>query len=301
MTIQNDYAAFLADVSQRSKPSTVRFYRGRGKWIVKAFGERSIESLNEPEIKRACDAANRWENGSPKAPDTIRGNIIAWDQFEKWLLDTGRLTKPIITRAMAKPTGREREVLPDVNQVKAILRRSNRQFSRIYRALLLTGARPDELCRATIADYDRDQRVIRLEDHKTRGKTGRPRRIPIGKQCVHLLNEAIGERSDGPIFMTATGKPWQRDHLSAMFRRLRENAGLPREIVLYCTRHSAATKLCQQVDISAAAEVLGHSGLQTIQRYVHHDDEHLVNAVDVLDAPTVSRPRRKPERTTRRR
>jgi len=54
--------------------------------------------------------------------------------------------------------------------------------------LLMTGARPDELCRATISDFDREERMIRLEEHKTRGKTGRARRIPIGK--VDILRNA---------------------------------------------------------------------------------------------------------------
>lgn len=290
--ISTDYAAFLADVQATRKPATVKFYRSRGRWIVSAFASRESTSLQEAEVKRACDAANRWPDGRPKAPDTIRANMIAWHQFEAWLIDTGRLTSPIVSQAFKKPAGRQREMLPDVDQIKKILLRSNREFSRIYRALLMTGARPDELCRAQIVDYDRDERVIRLQDHKTVGKSKRPRRIPIGKHCLHLINEAIGKRTEGPIFVTEQGRPWKRSHLSAMFRRLRDRAGVPREIVLYATRHAAATQLCQAVGISAAGEVLGHADLRTTQRYVHHDDAHLVQAVDVLQAPTKPRERR---------
>ena len=61
----------------------------------------------------------------------------------------------------------------------------------IYSALRQCGARPGELCRATIADVDRTSRVITLKEHKTARKTGQPRRIPVGRKLENLLDQAI--------------------------------------------------------------------------------------------------------------
>src|SRR6516164_7441714 len=79
------------------------------------------------------------------------------------------------------------------------------------------GARPGELCRATIGDIDRTANAIILREHKTARKTGKPSRIPIGRKLGELLAQAIGERQSGPIFLSPAGKAWTVPNLSRTY------------------------------------------------------------------------------------
>ena len=95
--------------------------------------------------------------------------------------------------------------MPTPAETEAILAQASPAFRLIYSALRQCGARPGELCRATIADVDRANRVITLKEHKTARKTGQPRRIPIGRKLGELLDQAIGDRTEGPVFLSPSG------------------------------------------------------------------------------------------------
>ena len=88
--------------------------------------------------------------------------------------------------------------------------------------------------------------AIILREHKTARKTGKPRRIPIGTKLGELLTQAIGERQAGPIFLSPTGRAWTVPNLSRTYSRLRDTAGLPRDLVLHLPRHECGTKLCRE-------------------------------------------------------
>ncbi|MBS0260470.1 MAG: site-specific integrase, partial [Planctomycetes bacterium] len=61
---------------------------------------------------------------------------------------------------------------------------------------------------------DRGNRVITLKEHKTARKTGLVRRIPIGKKLQELLDQAIGGRTEGPVFRSPSGRAWKVGNLS---------------------------------------------------------------------------------------
>jgi integrase len=139
------------------------------------------------------------------------------------------------------------------------------------------------LCRATIADIDRAANAIILREHKTACKTGKPRRIPIGRKLAELLAQAIGDRPTGPIFLSPAGRPWQVTNLSRTYSRLRDNAGLPRDLVLYLARHECRTKICREKGIEFARRLLGHATITTTQRYMHLHDQELRDAQDLVE------------------
>jgi integrase len=153
----------------------------------------------------------------------------------------------------------------------------------IVSGLRRCGARPGELCRATIADIDRAANAIIRREHKTARKTGKPRRIPIGRKLGSLLDQAIGTRTEGPIFLSPAGKPWKVGNLSRTYSRLRDLAGLPRDLVLYLARHECGTKICREKGIEYARRLLGHANISTTQRYMHLDDRELAEAQDLVE------------------
>lgn len=268
MLVRDSVESFLQARAATKKASTVAHYRGRLAAFVRVCGARDSLALTELECRRQLDQASRFADGRPKAPDTIRANVISFDQWQKFAVKAGHLPKLLVTE-FEKPGSRERDRIPTDEENATVLRLAKPDFSLMFRALRLCGARPGELCKATIADIDRAEGVISLADHKTAGKTKKPRRIAIGHALEQLLAEAIGTREIGPIFLTARGKAWTVPALGQVFRRIRKKGGLPKDLVLYLARHEFASRLVDaDVDIHGVAQSLGHSGLQTVKRYV---------------------------------
>ncbi len=69
----------------------------------------------------------------------------------------------------------------------------------------------------------------------------------------------------------------------ASYSRLRDLAGLPRDLVLYLARHECGTKICWQKAIEYARRLLGHADISTTQRYMHLDDRELAEAQDLVE------------------
>jgi site-specific recombinase XerD len=78
------------------------------------------------------------------------------------------------------------------------------------------------------------------------------------------------------------GKAWSVPNLSRSYSRLRNLAGLPRDLVLYLARHECGTKICREKGIEYARRLLGHSNISTTQRYMHLDDRELAEAQDLV-------------------
>jgi integrase len=125
--------------------------------------------------------------------------------------------------------------------------------------------------------------LVTLKEHKTARKTGKPRRIPIGRKLGELLAQAIAERQAGPIFLSPAGKARSVPNLSRTYSRLRDLAGLPRDLVLYLARHECGTKICREKGIEYARRLLGHTNISTTQRYMHLDERELAEAQDLVD------------------
>jgi integrase len=115
------------------------------------------------------------------------------------------------------------------------------------------------------------------------GRPGKPRRISIGQKLGALLDQAIGDRQAGPIFLSPFWNQWTVPNLSRTYSRLRDIVGLPRDLVLYLARHECGTKICREKGIVYARRLLGHANISTIQRYMHLDDRELADAQDLVE------------------
>src|SRR5262249_8684917 len=114
-------------------------------------------------------------------------------------------------------------------------------------------------------------------------KTGKARRIPIGRKLRKLIRQTIGDRQAGPIFLSPSGNRWTVPNLSRTCSRLRDMAGLPRDLVLYLARHECRTKICREKGIEYARRLLGHANISKTQRYMHLDERELAEAQDLVE------------------
>lgn len=263
MSIREAVAAFLLFLAGEVGRSTLRCYRSRLAGLVASQGEADAALLERSDVEAWLQVAT-----AEKAPDTVRLTLIAWERFQAWAILQGHLPAEILPK-QRKPGGRRREALPTKEQTRQILEKLPEEVRPIFRALRLCGARPGELCAATIADWDRQAGKITLAKHKTARKTGRPRIIPVGHPALRkLLETSVGSRTAGPIFLRSSGKPWTTSAVSSAYRAARKAAGLPNDLVLYLTRHEHATELYRNTkDLKTVGDALGHSNVSTTMRY----------------------------------
>lgn len=271
---------FLDWCARHRSASTVRTYRGRLRRFVDRFGDRPLSSLHRLDIDEHLHDA-----GQGLSADTRRLDIIVIERLQAWAVQMEFLDEAArpLRQKLEKPTAGRRERIPTAYETRRLLAVAKPHFKRVYQALRQSGARPNELCRATLADYQRRRGLILLTDHKTARKTGRPRKIVVGKRLAGLIDEATAGRHSGPLFLTASGRPWTVANLSRTFRRLRDRLGLPPDLCLYLTRHEHGTRICQAKGIHAAARALGHASIQTTERYVKDDDQELRDTQDLFN------------------
>jgi integrase len=182
-------------------PATVEFYRARLKRFLQLYNARKLASLTPLEVDEYLGDA-----GTGKSDSTQHHNAVALERLQKFAIQNKLLDKAVFG-TLEKPAVGRRDRIPSSSETEAILARASPQFRLIYSALRQCGARPGELCRATIADIDRTANAIVLREHKTVRKTGQARRIPIGRKLSEMLKQAIGERTEGPVFLTPVYSP----------------------------------------------------------------------------------------------
>ena len=273
---------FLAWCTQQRAKATVKFYRSRLAKFRAAFGQRDWSTLTQIEIEDHLSLIGQGASSS-----TRHHNVVALNTLQSWGMARDLIDKRAFEK-LEKPRPGQRTRIPTEQETEIILAAGSEAFCRIYQALRHCGARPGELCRATIADLKEGGTVIELAEHKTSRKTGKPRRILVGQKMREIVAEAIGDRKSGPIFLSPAGKAWKPENLSRTFRKLRDDHGLQREgsdkLVLYMTRHEFGTKATEKLGIHAAGEMLGHTQITTTQRYAHADENKLRTQQDsVLD------------------
>jgi len=76
--------------------------------------------------------------------------------------------------------------------------------------------------------------------------------------------------------LSPAGKAWSVPNLSRSYSRLRNLAGLPRDLVLYLARHECGTKICREKGIEYARRFLGH----TLEFRLHNRGELLQGKIE---------------------
>ena len=150
--------------------------------------------------------------------------------------------------------------------------------------LYATGARIGEVCGLSLADFDRENRLVRVF-----GKGAKERVVPFGRAAEaaiddwlvagrpHMLPVRWARRGDEvAVFLNTRGARLSRQSAWAVVKRYGEQVGLADKLSPHVLRHSCATHLLDHgADLRIVQELLGHASISTTQVYTKVSQERL--------------------------
>jgi integrase len=135
-----------------------------------------------------------------------------------------------------------------------------------------------ELFRIRIKNLDWNSRTILVPDSKT--PEGR-RLVPMSRRVLDILGKRCGARKDGWVFPSTRSASGHLRSPCNLFRQARNEAGLPKELVLYCARYDYGTRVLTHTgNLAAVMRTMGHRDVQTAMHYQHSALETVRAALD---------------------
>ncbi len=132
----------------------------------------------------------------------------------------------------------------------------------IFRTIYATGVRVSELCAIQIQDIDFEEQTIRIV-----GKGDKIRVVFIDSETLTELDQFIGTRLFGPVFIGQQNKPLSPRTVQHIFKMYAPPGITPHKI-----RHSYASELYKRSkNLRVVQENLGHTSIRTTEVYLHTD------------------------------
>jgi len=142
----------------------------------------------------------------------------------------------------------------------------------IFETLYATGIRAGELGNLKREDVDTEERILRV----VLGKGKKDRNVPLTRAAAEAIEAYLaygrpqmrGGRRSQLLFLAHRGGKMYDSHLNDVVSKWAFKAGVKRHVTCHTFRHSVATHLLRGgADIRHIQMLLGHSSLQTTERY----------------------------------
>lgn len=209
------------------------------------------------DLRRSKDSANRnLANLKAALNLALKDRLVATDSGWK-------------TITPFRGVGRRREYLLSQTERSALINTCPTELHLLVKGLLLTAARPGELAKVTVADFDKRQGTIVLN-----GKTGRRiatvstvARSFFTKLCKDKLPAAF-------IFTNEFEQQWKKDDWKGPFKEAVRQAKLPEHIVMYHLRHAAISEMILGGMQSSVVAMLAGTSTAMIDKHYGHLQHH---------------------------
>lgn len=238
---------------------------------------------------RALSEFGDPRTGRPAAPSTVARRLSAIHGFYTYCVRQRFVAESPFTGS-PRPHVSEESMTTGLNrdELRRLLDASTTDGPRsaaLIHLLVFTGLRISEAVSISFEDYGHDNghRIVRI----TR-KGGKRAKVPLTPPVVRALDAYAGERTTGRVFITNSGRPWDRTAVWRTLRRLTCDAGLlaANEISPHSLRHSFATAaLDANVPLRDVQDAMGHADPRTTRRYDrtrHSLDRHAAYAVSTF-------------------
>lgn len=279
---------YLGEVSPTKKASTEATDIRRAKVLKKYLGKYSLTALTPERIGQFRD--QRTKEG--KSASSVRLELALLSHLyttaiREWRL--GLIGNPVsMVRKPSPAPGRNRRLKPSEEKrlLKACDEQSNPMLGWIVRLAIQTGMRQGEIESLTRDQVDLKRRVVKL----TETKNGSARTVPLTKEAVKVLREAMGNPvrpiDTLLVFFGHPGRDGQRrphTFQPAWFRALR--SAKIKGLRFHDLRHEAVSRLVEAgLNDQEVAAISGHKSMQMLKRYTHLRAEDLVSKLDQIGA-----------------
>ncbi len=218
------------------------------------------------------------EQGRALSPFTIQAKVRALKVLSSWLYSEGYTSDNLLSNIklpkapskMIHPLAEEEidRLLGSQNALTAIGSRN----TAILVTLLDCGLRSSELCNILFEDAHIEEGYL-----KVLGKGNKERVVPIGSLAQKVLWRYVFHFRPSPpgeineyLFLTLDGRHMGPNSIKLLLKRWGKRAGVPRLHAHLC-RHTYATSFLNQRcgDVFRLQQILGHSTLEMVRRYVH--------------------------------
>jgi integrase len=186
----------------------------------------------------------KWiaSNSGWASPSTRRSVVSRVKQVFQFAVDQGLIVSSPIKR-LKREDDIVRVSIFTQAQIDAILANAEPAFAKVFKVLLLTGGRPDEICRMTKDDMREQDGLHAVVDHKNQKNKmfkGQKRRVYLlFAELKQNFRGAMDQYPSGPLFRTKTGKGWS---VATFEKAFREAAAKPECKKLGLDRHEVRTR-----------------------------------------------------------
>ncbi|GIU77518.1 MAG: hypothetical protein KatS3mg005_0756 [Bryobacteraceae bacterium] len=302
--LRDAVAEYLEHIRVHSpdKPRTLERYRIVMEHFLRLLGHRRyVEAVTRADIEeykmaRVREPAAQKRKGRTIKPSTVNFELGAIRSLYNFLrrelgleienpCGSFRPLRDMVTM------GRARRPVYSNEELEKLFAACDGEDRLAFQTLLMTGLRESELCWLTWDDVclepGREHLVVRAKPGFT-PKDYEQREVPLPPALAAQLR-ALSKR-DEYVFPARRGG--REGHLLRRLKQAAKRAGVD-GATLHKFRHTYATRLLEQgADVVTVQRLLGHSDLETTQRYLNPDIDRkraavlrLEQAVPVLDIP----------------
>jgi len=159
----------------------------------------------------------------------------------------------------------------------------NQDWRDIVEFAVNTGLRQMEILNLHKQQFNKQDRMIILDNHYHTTKSRKIRNMPLNNRALEIVARRVAI-AKGDLIFTLNGERILQDNLQDKFRKYIEAAELNPKLTFHCLRHTFASWLVQKgVSIYEVSKLLGHADIATTQIYAHLRSDDLRDAVEMLD------------------
>jgi integrase len=240
--------------------------------LLEVFGKKMMDEITVKDIKDYMAA--RIEDVGPATvnrEDSLLSHMftIALDSEYVMIDPTKKVEK------LEEPDGRLRFLTPE--EFHRLIVHAALHLQPIIHTGVNTGLRVGNIVSMTWGQIDFTRRIITIP----RTKNGERLMMPMTNQLTEVLTAIPRHASSPYVFCDSAGNPFKR--IVKGFRATCKRAGIE-DFHFHDLRHTFACHLImRKVDLRTVQELLGHKIIAMTLRYTHLLQEHLHEAVGMID------------------
>ena len=285
------------EAKHRDKPATARRIATSLTSWLEFMGQRAISTWKRADVLDYLT----WRRQTGRLEVTLRKDFLAGRQCARFALDHRWLENdPFVGIDVPSDRDSRNELVLTHEEASAYLEQADKHHSLgdVARLMLNLGIRPDsEALQIRVDDVDLDRGLLHIRNSKTRaGKrtlrlTGESERI-LARRITNAPGPWVfSRRADNAS--TKAGDPDRPLTYSGLIgvheRVLTVVEGAVPPFSLYSLRHTFATWFYDATkDLVALKEILGHSDLRTVLRYVNDRQPRMDRAMERFDKAIVA-------------